>query len=242
MLAVQFRKPINIIKLALSTFRKFGMIEVIDDVLMLSNWEKYQNLEALEKIKDREQNRKRVADFRAKQKALGYTTQPDDIKEEQETTIKEEDKPEPEKKKTPASISEQMHNFTDDQELLAVLGEFVNMREKLRKKPTPYAFELLLKKLTGLAPDDIELQKSILNQSIINGWQDIFALKEEYRNKGGNQKKVAKLPDWYEKYENGLRNQPEELQPLSEEESKEVREKANKRFNGGKVEETEDDK
>lgn len=66
MLATVFNRPLTIIQLALNTFEKFGMIEVVDDVIQLSNWEKYQNVDGLEKI--REQNRIRVARHRERKK------------------------------------------------------------------------------------------------------------------------------------------------------------------------------
>lgn len=66
-LSIEFGKPLQTIKLALTTFQRFGMIEIIDDFIKLSNWERYQNVEGMEKI--REQTRKRVAKHRAK-KAL----------------------------------------------------------------------------------------------------------------------------------------------------------------------------
>ena len=62
MLATEFNRPTQIIKLALNVFQKFKMIELIDDVLYISSWEKYQNIEGLEKI--REQTKKRVAKHR----------------------------------------------------------------------------------------------------------------------------------------------------------------------------------
>ncbi len=62
MLSTHFNKPQNIINLAIKTFLMFGMIEVIDDVMQISNWEKYQNIDALNKI--REQTRKRVGEYR----------------------------------------------------------------------------------------------------------------------------------------------------------------------------------
>lgn len=68
MLATEFRKPINTVRLALKTFESFGMIELIDNIYYISNWEKYQNIEGLEKI--REQTRLRVAKHREKQKLL----------------------------------------------------------------------------------------------------------------------------------------------------------------------------
>lgn len=62
LLATEFNRPIMTVQLALDTFKRFGMVEIIDDVLHLSNWQKYQNTEGLEKI--REQTRKRVAKHR----------------------------------------------------------------------------------------------------------------------------------------------------------------------------------
>ena len=68
MLATEFGKPLTVVRLALTTFQKFGMIEIIDDVLKLSGWEKYQSVDKLEQI--REQNRKRQKKYRERQKAL----------------------------------------------------------------------------------------------------------------------------------------------------------------------------
>ena len=73
MLAAIFRRPINTVKLALSTFESFGMIEIVNGVITIPNWEKHQNLNKLEIV--REQTRKRVAKHRAGQKLLaGITT------------------------------------------------------------------------------------------------------------------------------------------------------------------------
>jgi predicted phage replisome organizer len=68
MLATIFRRPINIVRLALQTFEKFGMIEIVNNAYTIPNWEKHQNLDKLEKLK--EQNRLRVAKHREKQKLL----------------------------------------------------------------------------------------------------------------------------------------------------------------------------
>ena len=54
--------------MALNTFQQFGMIEIIDGVITIPNWEKHQNLDKLELA--REQTRQRVAKHRAKQKQL----------------------------------------------------------------------------------------------------------------------------------------------------------------------------
>lgn len=68
MLATIFRRSVNVVRLALSAFESFGMIEYIDGVLTLPNWEKHQNIDGMEKI--REQTKKRVAAHREKQKLL----------------------------------------------------------------------------------------------------------------------------------------------------------------------------
>ena len=68
MLATQFNKPLANVRLALKTFEAFGMVEIINNIIYLSSWEKYQNTDKLAEI--REQTRKRVAKHREKVKAL----------------------------------------------------------------------------------------------------------------------------------------------------------------------------
>jgi predicted phage replisome organizer len=65
MLSHRFRRPLNTVKLALQTLKRLKMIEFNDEgYLKITNWEKHQNIEGLERI--REQTRKRVAKHRAK--------------------------------------------------------------------------------------------------------------------------------------------------------------------------------
>lgn len=66
MLSVIMNKPLNIIQLALGTFTRLGMIEIDDKGIYLINFEKYQSIEKLERLK--EQNRERVRRFREKKK------------------------------------------------------------------------------------------------------------------------------------------------------------------------------
>lgn len=68
MLATQFNRPLTTVQMAMRTFEQFKMIEIINDMLHISNWEKYQNVEGMDKI--REQTRLRVAKHREKQKML----------------------------------------------------------------------------------------------------------------------------------------------------------------------------
>ena len=68
MLATIFRRKESTVNLALQTFEQFGMIEVIDGVITIPNWEKHQNIDGMDKI--REQTRLRVKAHREKQKNL----------------------------------------------------------------------------------------------------------------------------------------------------------------------------
>jgi len=55
--------------------------------------------------------------------------------------------------------------------------DFRSMRNKIRKPMTPKAEELLLIKLQKMCGSDELLKIKLLNQSIINCWQDIYDIK-----------------------------------------------------------------
>ena len=59
MLATQFNKPISTVRLALKTFEQFGMIEIINNMIFLSSWEKYQSTDRLTAIREKDRERKR---------------------------------------------------------------------------------------------------------------------------------------------------------------------------------------
>lgn len=73
--------------------------------------------------------------------------------------------------------------------LLDALRDFEQMRVKIRKPMTSMARKLLLGHLRKLSGDEGE-QIAILEQSILNGWQDVYALKGGARD-GGRQEPVA---------------------------------------------------
>ena len=62
MLANELRRPLTTVRMALSVFESFGMIEIVDNVFYLSSWDKYQNTDKLAEM--REQTRQRVAKHR----------------------------------------------------------------------------------------------------------------------------------------------------------------------------------
>jgi len=67
-LATEFDLPVTVVQMGLSVFQRFGMIEVVDDILKLSSWEKYQDTDRLQRIKDYQRDYQR--EYRAKQKLI----------------------------------------------------------------------------------------------------------------------------------------------------------------------------
>lgn len=68
MLATVFRRPLQTVRLALETFEQFGMVEIVNGAITISNWEKHQNLDKLQEL--REYNRLAQQKSRAKRKEL----------------------------------------------------------------------------------------------------------------------------------------------------------------------------
>jgi predicted phage replisome organizer len=68
MLANELRRPVTVVRMALTLFEKFGMIEIIDNVYYLSAWEKYQSTDKLAEMREKDRERQRAK--RAAQKAL----------------------------------------------------------------------------------------------------------------------------------------------------------------------------
>lgn len=101
MLATIFRRPLNTVRLALATFEAYGMIEIEDDIIYIPNWEKHQNIDGLEKIKEQNRIRKQRQRERQKQKLLenSHVTSRDGhaIEEDKEIDIDKEKEEEREK-------------------------------------------------------------------------------------------------------------------------------------------------
>ncbi len=52
MLSTILRRPVNTVRLALHEFQKLGMIAVVDSFISILNWEKHQNIEGMERVKE----------------------------------------------------------------------------------------------------------------------------------------------------------------------------------------------
>ncbi len=113
MLANEFNRPLNSVRLALQTFEKLGMIEQTQGVIKISNWEKHQSLES--RSRHNEKNRLRQKRYRERQKDLTLpVTLRNGTEEEEELEEElEEEKEEKKKEQIPyKKIIEHLNNKT----------------------------------------------------------------------------------------------------------------------------------
>jgi hypothetical protein len=76
-----------------------------------------------------------------------------------------------------------------DEKLNRAFADYVDFRKKIRKPMTDRAIELAKDKLQKLSSDS-DTQIEILNQSIVNGWQGLFPLKNNTTSFNGYSKKA----------------------------------------------------
>lgn len=80
--------PVSTIQLAIKTFQSMGMVEIVEDIIYISNWEKYQAIEKMELIKQQNRDRKRRQRERDKQRLLdSHVTVTQDVTQSHATDI-----------------------------------------------------------------------------------------------------------------------------------------------------------
>ena len=111
MLATIFRMKETTVTLALQTFEQFGMVEIVDGVITIPNWNKHQTLDAYEKKKQRD--RLYQAERRANQRALveksSDTSSDKSADSSSDVVVSEEDKDKEEDKDIYISIVEYLN-------------------------------------------------------------------------------------------------------------------------------------
>ena len=194
MLAAIFRRDDKIVKFALNTFEQFGMIEIIDSVITIPNWDKHQSLDAYEKKKERD--RKLQAERREKQRALigkssdnrltsGDSSSDVAVSEEDKEKDKDKDFKKEEKKK--ASGYDEILSSIANEELRELYLEYIKMRKMIKAPMTDRALTMLISKVNDLEPHSIENQKKLLEIAIMNNWKSVYPLKDKTNNAQGKQ-------------------------------------------------------
>lgn len=195
MLATLFGQKPAMVKQAIDTFAMYGMIEIVDGVITIPNWGKYQTLDQLDN--KRAYMKDYMRDYREKQKRLTGGINNESVVKDCKTNsktnvsrtdieidIEKENKKKNTKEKggtvTQKSVSVK---YSDDPELNDAIVEFIKFRKGIKKPMSDRAITLMMNKLESLSHDKHE-QVQILNQSIMQGWTGLYALKDDGKSRG----------------------------------------------------------
>lgn len=146
-LAADFDFSTEFIEFGLLTLEKYGMIQRYDEIIFIKNWEEYQSVDGLDKI--REQNRIRQANYREKQKLLAQGVTLHNVTGNDEVTqcnaIEEEldkeldiDKDKKIKKPKKHKYGEYQNVLLSDEELEKLKNEFPKDWEQRIEKLSEY--------------------------------------------------------------------------------------------------------
>ena len=230
MLATIFRRPLNTVRMALGIFEQFGMVEIIDGIIALPNWEKHQNIDGMEKIKT--QTRNRVARYREKQKNLALGNVTCNVTVTESNAIEEDRDKDKELDK-----DKNINNHNNENQIQVIVEEYQSRIAPMDGTQFSIIKEFIeldemepgvILKAIGIAADNGKRNFSYI-KAILTTWKNdgiltIAAVEErerifkESKNKGSiNQSnKKSNVPEW---------SKPDYVNTTSEETKKELEEK-----------------
>lgn len=193
MLATIFRMKEATVTMALETFKQFGMVEIIDGVITIPNWNKHQTLDAYEKKKARDRIYR--AERRAAQKAL-INSNDDESSESRLTVVRqtddmssgvvvsdiEEDK-EKEIDKKNKSVKETTHTlfvrlFPDyvlPESVAQKLAEWIKYKTERKEPYKEQGMKSLLKQVEkNVAEYGAEAVCNLIDECMANNWKGII--------------------------------------------------------------------
>lgn len=192
MLADELHFDENIITLAINALIKLDMITFYNDKILISGWEKHQNIDGLERI--REQNRLRQARFRASNNPQitenDYSNVTDNVTVTQSNATEEDKKKNKKRKEEDKEVDKKENKkktfafFPNDEQLNTAFIDYMEMRKKIKAPMTNKAIDLAIAKLRSLSTDKFGNMNNdkaikILEQSTMNSWKGLFPLKED---------------------------------------------------------------
>ena len=211
MLASIFRRDVNTIRMALKVFESFGMVEIVDNVITIPNWNKHQSLDAYEKKKERD--RLYQAERRANQRALiakSSDTSSDsssDVafsdKEKEIDKDKEEDKDKKNVRETTQTIFKRLlpdYNLSDN--LQSKAAEWIKYKTERKEPYKEQGLKTLLRQIeNNYQAYGEQAVCEVIDLSMCNGWKGIIfdKLKQNISKRPSYQKttKADELNDSY---------------------------------------------
>lgn len=236
MFSAIFRRPLNTVRLALNTFERFGMVEIIQDTVTIPNWGKHQSLDAYEKKKERD--RERIARKRAEQKAIAAMSPDVSPDKSPDVAFLEEDKEKEKESELDSKISCQQivdlyHDICKSFPKLRSVSE--SRKKAIRARLNTYSLEDFKTVFQNAENSTFLKGKNGNNWSATFDWlmKDAFFLKVlegNYADKG----KKEKLPDWFKQKPSDM--QKEAMKKLMEEdfsqEAEQLRRELQESFGG----------
>ena len=204
MLAKRFDMEIGQVQRALDIFQRAGMIEVIENIYMVSNWSKYQSTQSLEEMKAKHRERQRNYVERKKQKLLEEKKEENDVTNDVINDVTMTDS-------CSYSLSNNKHNFNtnnnldnykylifndiykdssyikDRPELDAIISDWMTYKDGVTPKSKgKYTSQMSMSKvLTVIINHDkaygTDAVREAVDLSISNQWQGIYWDKIERR-------------------------------------------------------------
>ena len=192
MLATIFRMKESTVTMALQTFEQFGMVEIIDGVITIPNWNKHQTLDAYEKKKERD--RIYQAERRAAQKALivgssekssdSPTIPSSDVVVSDKEREKEEEK---EREKDKKSVRETTHTIfkrlapdyiigmSGHSELYAKMEEWIAYKMERKEAYKEVGLKSLLRQVENNALNyGDQAVCNLIDECMASGWKGII--------------------------------------------------------------------
>ena len=209
MLATIFRMKETTVTMALQTFQQFGMIEIVDGVITIPNWNKHQSLDAYEKKKA--YDRKYRLEQREKQRLLA--AQYDDNRTDSRTTVVVAEEDIEEDKEL------DIDKRVDCQQIADLYNSICTSFPKLRSLSDSRRKAIKARLNTYSIEDFQTVFKNAENSSFLKGSNDrnwtatfdwlikdtnmVKVLEGNYADKGKTYGRKDKVPGWGKRYEMG---------------------------------------
>ena len=99
--------------------------------------------------------------------------------------------------------AEALFDEIEDEELKSLYIDFYEMRKKMKAPMTEKAVKLLINKVCSLE-QDVERQKTLLNEAILHGWKSVYPLKDNVNARESSQEALSQADrDFVEYLEGG---------------------------------------
>ena len=233
MLATIFNKQLNTIRLALETFKRFKMIDTSEGVILITNWEKHQNVEGMSRVKlqnaerqKRYRDRKKIEQLNIEDLEKRESNVTDTLPVTSHHAIDIEVDIEKDKEKNIKDITSTKSGkrIYDDTSPYLQLSEYLFSKMLLNnpeaKKPNMQSWADELRKMVELDGRTVEQVKGMIEWSQADDFWKINVLctkklREKYdqmrvaANANYKKKKTEKMPEWAENPRNVTETAPD---------------------------------